>query len=89
MNPYVIAVTTLPEFRLEVIFTSGDRRIFDVKPYLGRGVFRQLQDPVVFRTAHVVAGSVEWTGENPLSSPAFSFDTLYVDGVPSDVVARS
>ena len=84
MNPFVISVMPLPEFRLEVAFESGERRLFDVKPYLGRGVFRQLQDPAVFKTAHVVAGSVEWTGETPLSSPALSFDTLYAEGVPSD-----
>ena len=89
MNPYVVAATPLPEFRLEVVFESGERRLFDVKPYLERGVFRQLQDLAVFATAHVVAGSVEWTGETPLSSPALSFDTLYIESVPSDVMAGS
>lgn len=86
VNPCVVSVTPLPGFRLEVTFESGESRIFDVTPYLGRGIFQQLRDVAVFQTAHVVAGSVEWKGETPLSSPALSFDTLYIDGVPIHVV---
>jgi hypothetical protein len=83
MAPYVVSVRPLPDFRLELEFTSGEHRIFDVKPYLRSEVFGQLRDATVFATAHVVAGSVEWHGATPLSSPALSFDTLYIDSVPS------
>ena len=76
MNPYVISVAALPDFRLDVGFDTGERRVFDVKPYLDRGVFRQLREPAVFRTVRVVAGSVEWIGETPLASPALSCDTF-------------
>lgn len=81
MSPYVVSVRPLPDFRLDVGFESGEHRIFDVKPYLDCDVFAVLRDPAVFATAHVVAGSVEWRGATPLSSPALSFDTLFCDGV--------
>ena len=84
MNPYVLSVRALPDFQLELGFENGECRIFDVKPYLGRGVFQQLRDLAVFQTAHVVAGSVEWIGGTPLRSPALSFDTLYAEGVAAD-----
>jgi hypothetical protein len=82
MNPYAVSVTPLPDFRIEVAFDTGERRAFDLKPYLDRGVFTQLRDPAVFLTAHVAAGSVEWNGATALSSPALSADTLYLDGEP-------
>ena len=75
MNPKAIAVHTLPDYQLDVTFTNGERRIFDVRPYLERGVFRLLKDKERFASARVVAGSVEWHGEIDLS-----YDTLYVEG---------
>jgi hypothetical protein len=83
MAPHVVSVRPLPEFRLDLEFSSGEHRIFDVKPYFKSEVFKQLREEAVFATARVVAGSVEWHGATPLSSPALSFDTLYIDSVPS------
>ena len=78
MNPYVALVHPLDNYRLEVAFENGERRVFDANPYLGRGVFVRLRDPSVFKAARVVAGSVEWPGEVDLS-----YDTLYVEGQPA------
>ena len=39
MNPYVKQVHPLDDYRLELVFENGERRIFDVKPYLQRGIF--------------------------------------------------
>ena len=77
MNPYVERVRPLEEWRLEVTFENGERRIFDLEPYLERGVFVGLRDRAAFRAARVVAGSVEWPGELDLS-----YDTLYLDSRP-------
>ena len=77
MNPYVSHVRTLDGYRLEVAFENGERRIFDVKPYLQRGVFVRLQNRATFQAARVVIGSVEWPGEVDLS-----YDTLYLESRP-------
>ena len=44
MNPYVKRVRPLEDYQLEIIFENSERRIFDVKPYLKRGVFVRLQN---------------------------------------------
>ena len=77
MNPYVKYVRPLDDYQLEVIFENGERRMFDVKPYLQRGVFVRLQNRALFQSARVVAGSVEWPGELDLS-----YDTLYLESRP-------
>ena len=83
MNPYVKQVYPLEDYQLELIFDNGESRIFDVKPYLQRGVFVHLQNRAAFRAARVVAGSVEWPGEVDLS-----YDTLYLGSRPiADVSA--
>ena len=77
MNPLVRHVYPTADFTLEVEFETGERRLFDLTPYLHRGVFVRLQDRSVFRSARVVAGSVEWPGGIDLS-----YDTLYLEGRP-------
>ena len=78
MNPYVTSVRPLDDYRLEIVFENGERRIFDVKPYLYRGVFVRLQNRALFEAAQVVAGSVEWPGGLDLS-----YDTLYLESQPT------
>ena len=75
MNPRVTRVEAQDDFTLNVIFQTGERRRFDVTPYLGRGVFATLRNRSRFRAVRVVAGSVEWPGEIDLS-----YDTLYMEG---------
>lgn len=77
MNPYVKSVWPLDNFRLEILFENGERRIFDMSSYLQRGVFVRLQNRAAFQAARVVAGSVEWPGEVDLS-----YDTLYLKSWP-------
>ena len=75
MNPYVASVRALDDYELELSFGNGEIRRFNVKPYLGRGIFVRLRDPALFQAARVVAGSVEWpTGLD------LSYDTLYLGG---------
>jgi hypothetical protein len=81
MNPYVISVRPLSDFRLDITFESGERRIFEVKPYLNHGVCVRLQNPATFAAARVVASSVEWPGGRDLS-----YDTLYLESAPATEV---
>jgi len=78
MNPHVKNVRPLDNYELEVSFENGELRRFDVKPYLGRGIFVRLRDLALFREVRVIAGSIEWPGGLDLS-----YDTLYVDGQPN------
>jgi hypothetical protein len=79
INTDVTSVQPLPEYRLLVEFSNGERKIFDVTPYLSKGVFVQLRDLAIFAAVRVTFCSVEWPGEIDLSH-----DTLYIRGVPAD-----
>jgi len=77
MNPYVLDVQPLDDYLLDITFENGERRIFDVKPYLQRGVFVRLQNRATFQAVRVISGSVEWPGGLDLS-----YDTLYLESHP-------
>ena len=70
-------VSPSPDFCLSLTFSNGERRRFDVRPYLDKGVFRELRDFSRFSQVRVVAGTVEWPGEIDLCP-----DTLYEKSEP-------
>lgn len=76
MNPKIRSARPLQDFKLDVEFVNGERKIFDVSPYLDSGVFRALRDRSVFGAVQVVEGALEWPGEIDLS-----WDTIYLRGV--------
>lgn len=47
----------------------AETRLFDMTPYLDRGVFRELRDPAYFRQARLdtTFGTVEWPNGQDLS----------------------
>ena len=75
MNPNVIAVKTLDNFKLQVHFESNETKLFDVSPFLDKGIFQELKDPTYFQQVKVAFGSIEWPNEQD-----FSKDTLYLLG---------
>ncbi|MEQ1601740.1 MAG: DUF2442 domain-containing protein [Methylophilaceae bacterium] len=71
-------VTPQHDFTLELIFNSGEKRIFDAKPYLAKGVFQVLQDERLFNQAYIAFDTVCWPGELDISP-----ETLYDKSSPS------
>lgn len=74
MNPRVTAVRPNPDFTLTLTFTNGEVRVFDVKPYLDRGIFRELQSPHYFNSVRPFLGSIQWQ-----NGQDFCPDTLYME----------
>ncbi|MBE9241735.1 DUF2442 domain-containing protein [Synechocystis salina] len=76
MNPYVKRVKTLENYRLMLWFENEEQKVFDLKPYLDKGIFSQLKNISLFSSARIVSGSVEWPNGVDLS-----FDTLYLESL--------
>ena len=73
MTPRVMAVSPNPDYSLTLTFTNGEKRRFDVRPYLERGFFRELQSPGYFNAVRPFLGSVQWP-----NGQDFCPDTLYL-----------
>lgn len=56
----VKSVEPQKDFLLLLSFEDGERRIFDMKPYLHIGVFQALQNPEIFNSVKVCASSIAW-----------------------------
>ena len=82
MTPDVVGVQVMPDHRLLVEFADGERRSFDMKPYLVYPAFSALADPGLFAQARAAFGTVVWNEEIDISP-----DTLYLRGQPVRQVA--
>lgn len=58
----VVRVRVLDDYRLLLWFEDGVAGVFDVAPYLDKGVFSNLRDPEVFHAVHIEGGTVVWPG---------------------------
>ncbi|MBI1929531.1 DUF2442 domain-containing protein [Candidatus Poribacteria bacterium] len=77
MNPRVKAVKPNPDYTLTLLFTNGEVKSFDVKPYLDIGIFTELKDMRLFNSVKPFLGSVQWQ-----NGQDFCPDTLYLESVP-------
>jgi Protein of unknown function (DUF2442) len=73
----VRSVEALSGYELALIFNSGERRRFDMRPYLHYLVFRRLENPGYFALARVDYGTVTWPGDIDIAP-----ETLYEGSVP-------
>ena len=79
MNPRVKIVKPNPDHTITLVFTNGEIKRFDVKPYLNIGIFRELKSMSVFNSVKPFLGSVPWGhGQD------FCPDTLYMDSIPEN-----
>lgn len=62
------------DFTLDLDFGDGVVRRFDTKPYLDKGIFKQLKDVEYFRKVSVAYGTVQWQNEQD-----FAPETLYLE----------
>ena len=73
----VVSVSTREDFHLELRFNTGEMRLFDVRPYLDKGVFQRLRDRALFDQAYIAFDTVCWPGNLDIAP-----ETLYDRSTP-------
>lgn len=76
MNPRVKEVFPLDDYKLRLVFTNGEVKLFDAKPYLNIGIFKELKDIKAFNAVRPDLGTVSWENGQDLCP-----DTLYLESI--------
>ena len=63
MYPVIKEVKPGLDYTLLLTFDDGDKRQFDMKPYLDSGIFREVRDVAKFNAVHVSFDTIEWENE--------------------------
>ena len=72
----VTDVTPLNNYLLRLKFRNGEEKLFDMKPYLETGIFKELKDEAIFKTAKISFDTVEWCNEADIDP-----ETIYHESV--------
>jgi len=76
MNPRVKNVSPEKNYTLYLWFTNGEEGILDMKPYLDKGIFKELKNEKMFNTVRPFIGTIQWENEADLCP-----DTVYLDSI--------
>jgi len=79
----VRTVMPLSDYRIYVEIADGRRGIFDLKPYLDRGVFRELRDQHYFRQVGILLGAVTWPHDQDIAPETLLEEMTIVESVPN------
>jgi hypothetical protein len=74
----VVKVKPSPDYKLHLEFENGEKRIFDMSPYLDKKPFAHLKGSPLFAMASVDYGTVVWPGNIDIAP-----ETLYDRSVPA------
>ena len=76
LQPKIIDVEALSGYKLKLLYETGEKKLFDVLPYIRGSWYGQLRELAYFKTVHVLPGGVgiEWAGGQDIA-PHELYDT--------------
>ena len=66
-------------YLLLLTFENGEKRQFDMKPYLDFGIFKELKDLRLFKTVKTSFDSIEWDNEADFDPEILYQKSLRID----------
>jgi len=66
-------------YLLLLTFENGEKRQFDMKPYLDFGIFQELKDLRLFKTVKTSFDSIEWDNEADFDPEILYQKSLKID----------
>lgn len=85
----VKTVKPLPNFRIYVEIEDGRKGIFDLSPYLDRGIFRELRNVHYFNQVGILFGAVTWPNEQDIAPETLLSEMLPVESTASNPTVHS
>ena len=74
----VVSVKASADYKLLLQFENGEKRIFDMSPYMKKKPFAQLENSPLFTRAFIDYGTVVWPGDIDIAP-----ETLYERSQPA------
>lgn len=71
------SIRPLDDYKLLILFTNGERRLFDFKPLLDLPAYQPLKDIDFFKRVYIECGTAAWSKEIDIAP-----ETLFAEGVP-------
>jgi len=66
------------DYKLALVFSDGKAGVFDAKPYLYMGVFKELLCPSLFKSVRIADATIEWANGADLCPDCVYLETKFV-----------
>ncbi len=73
-----------PDYKIYVETEDGRKGVFDMSPYLERGVFRELKDINYFNQVGILFGAVTWPNEQDIAPETLTEEMQPVQAEPGN-----
>jgi len=70
----VISVDPIEDYKLRIELSNGRKGVFDVSPYIKKGVFLEFEDKAYFRSVRPAFGGVMWPHEQDFSPETIEYE---------------
>lgn len=80
----VKAVKPVSDYRLYIEIADGRKGVFDVKPYLDHGFFRELCNLDYFNQVNIVFGALTWPYQQDIAPKALLAGIVPADHAPDE-----
>jgi hypothetical protein len=79
-QPKILKVNPLNDYKLKLLYETGEIRIFDVSPYIHGSWYSQLKDKDYFKKVRIIdnGAGIEWENGQDIA-PHELYDTLTVE----------
>ncbi len=77
-------VKPLSDYRIYVEIEDGRQGIFDMKPYLDHGIFRELKDEHYFNQVDILFGAITWPHEQDIAPETLIEEMVQVENMPNN-----
>jgi hypothetical protein len=74
---FIKSVEPLEDNKLLIDFTTGERKIYDIKPLYSLPIFSELKNKSLFKSFRIGKYYIEWPNGADLTA-----DTLFIEGKP-------
>ena len=64
----VLSVEPIDNYNLKILLSNGKKGLFNISPYLNKGVFQELKELQYFQRVKVAFGGVMWPHEQDFSA---------------------
>lgn len=82
-------VKPLADFQIYVEIENGTKGVFDLKPYLNKGMFRELTNVQYFNSVTLMFGAVSWPNGQDIAPETLLSELSSVESASIDSLNRS
>lgn len=79
LQPELLSVSPEEGYKLLLSYENGEKKIFDVSPYISGAWYGELKDLETFKKVRVSNHSVEWEGGQDIAPHELYHNSIYIN----------